>query len=257
MAYSLMTGGKRLRPILAVATYETAGYKSRDILPVAASLELIHTYSLIHDDLPAMDNDDFRRNKPTNHRVFGEAVAILAGDALLTDAFGIITKALIKPEILIDIMRELAYACGSEGMVGGQTADIIFEDRKIKGKELLYIHTHKTGALINASVRIGAIMAEVSQGMLRSLTKYGKNIGLAFQIIDDVLDVVGTREELGKSTGTDTTRGKNTYPSVFGLEESKRKAESLIEGSLKTLERFDKRADPLREIAKYILKRRN
>jgi geranylgeranyl diphosphate synthase type II len=257
MAYSLMTGGKRLRPILAIATYETAGRKSKDILLAAASLELIHTYSLIHDDLPAMDNDDFRRNKPTNHRVFGEAVAILAGDALLTDAFGIIAKASLKPEILIDIIRELTYACGSEGMVGGQTADIIFEDRKIKGKELLYIHTHKTGALIKASVRIGAIMAEVSPGMLRLLTKYGKNIGLAFQIIDDVLDVVGTREELGKSTGTDTTRGKNTYPSVFGLEESKRKAESLIEDSLKTLERFDKKADPLREIAKYILKRRN
>ena len=212
MSYSLMAGGKRLRPILAIASYETAGGKSKDILPAATALELIHTYSLIHDDLPAMDNDDFRRNKPTNHRIFGEAIAILAGDALLTDAFGIIARASAKPEILIDIIRELTYACGPEGMVGGQTADIIFEDKRIKEKELLYIHTRKTGALINASVRIGAIMAEASPSTLYSLTKYGKNVGLAFQIIDDILDVVGTKEELGKSTGADTTKGKTPSP---------------------------------------------
>lgn len=257
MGYSLMAGGKRLRPILVIASYETVGGNSKKILPVAASLELIHTYSLIHDDLPAIDNDYFRRNKPTNHRVFGEAIAILAGDALLTDAFMFITNASISPGILINVLKELTYACGPEGMVGGQTADIIFEDRKIKEKELLYIHTHKTGALIKASVRIGAIMAGASPSMLSSLTKYGKKIGLAFQIIDDVLDVIGTKKELGKSTGTDITKGKNTHPSVFGLEESKRKAENLIKDSLKALERFDKKADPLREIAKYILRRRN
>jgi len=257
MAYSLLAGGKRLRPIFAIASYEAVGRKPKNILPVAASLELIHTYSLIHDDLPAMDNDDFRRNKPTNHRVFGEAIAILAGDALLTDAFSVIAKALTKPEILINIMRELTYACGSEGMVGGQTADIVFEDRKIRKKELLYIHTHKTGALIRASVCIGAIMADASPVVLRSLTKYGENVGLAFQITDDILDVVGKRKELGKPTGADATKGKNTYPSVFGLEESKRTAESLIEDSLIALERFDKKAEPLREIAKYILARRN
>src|SRR4030067_2032682 len=163
MGYSLMAGGKRLRPILAIASYEATGGKSKNILPVAASLELIHTYSLIHDDLPAMDNDDFRRNKPTSHRVFGEAVAILAGDALLTEAFGIIASTPAKPGILIKIVKELTQACGTRGMVGGQTADIIFEDRKIKEKDLFYIHTHKTGALIRASVLTGAIMAEAHQ----------------------------------------------------------------------------------------------
>lgn len=257
MGYSLMAGGKRLRPVLAIASYEAAGRKSKNILPVAAALELIHTYSLIHDDLPAMDNDDFRRNKPTNHRVFGEAIAILAGDALLTDAFGIIAKALNKPEILINIIRELTSACGSEGMVSGQTADIVFEDKKIKKKELLYIHKHKTGALIRASIRTGAIMAEASPDVLSSMTKYGEKIGLAYQIIDDVLNIVGTKKELGKSTGTDSKRGKNTYPSVFGLEGSKKKAESLIKDSLNAIESFDERAEPMREIAKYILKRRN
>ena len=257
MRYSLMAGGKRLRPILAIAGYETAGGRLKDILPVAASLELIHTYSLIHDDLPAMDDDDFRRNKPTNHRVFGEAVAILAGDALLTDAFGIIARASLPPEILINVFKELTCACGPQGMVGGQTADIIFEDRKINEKTLRYIHTHKTGALIRASVRIGAIMAEASPDILYSLTKYGEKIGLAYQIIDDILDVIGTKKELGKPTGADAIKGKNTYPSVFGLEESKRKAENLVNGSLKALKGFNRSADPLREIAKYILRRRN
>jgi geranylgeranyl diphosphate synthase type II len=257
MRYSLMAGGKRLRPLLVIASYEAAGGKLRNILPVAASLELIHTYSLIHDDLPAMDNDDFRRNKPTNHRVFGEAIAILAGDALLTDAFGIIARASLPPEILINVFRELTYACGPQGMVGGQTADIIFEDKKINENELRYIHTHKTGAFIRASVRIGAIMSEASPAILHSLTKYGEKIGLAYQIVDDILDVIGTKKELGKSTGIDAMRGKNTYPSVFGLDESKRKAKNLIDGSLKALKGFDRKADPLREIAKYILRRRN
>ncbi len=257
MAYSLMAGGKRLRAILAIASYETAGKKSKNIMPIAASLELIHTYSLIHDDLPAMDNDDFRRNKPTNHKVFGEALAILAGDALLTDAFGLVSGVLCKPAILINILRELSCACGSEGMVGGQTADILYENRKIKKKGLVYIHTHKTGALIKASVRVGAMMAEASPGILRSLTEYGENIGLAFQIADDILNVVGSSEELGKSTGSDASRGKNTYPSVFGLKKSMTKAEDLINNSLKAIEKFDKKAEPLREIAKHIIKRRN
>ena len=245
MAYSLMAGGKRLRPILAIAGYEAAGRRSKSIVPAAASLELIHTYSLIHDDLPAMDDDDYRRNKPTNHKVFGEAVAILSGDALLTDAFGIITSIRSKPEILVDVIKELTLACGSEGMVAGQTADIIFEDRKISKKDLFYIHTHKTGALIRASVRIGAIMAEAPPAMLRSLSRYGENVGLAFQIVDDILDVIGTKEELGKSTGADSTRGKNTYPSVFGLEQSKKKAEILIEDALRSIEKLDAKAEQI------------
>jgi geranylgeranyl diphosphate synthase type II len=257
MAYSLLAGGKRLRAILVMASYGVSGRKSKAIVPVASAIELIHTYSLIHDDLPAMDNDDFRRNKPTNHRVFGEATAILAGDGLLTDAFGIISKVSFQPRVLLDIIKELTYASGPEGMVGGQTADILYEDKKINKKQLHYIHTHKTGALIRASVRIGALMAETSPGIFRSLTKYGENIGLAYQIIDDILDVVGSRKELGKSTGADASRGKNTYPSLHGLEESQRKAGSLIHDSLGAIKRLDHNADPLREIANYILRRRN
>jgi geranylgeranyl diphosphate synthase type II len=257
MGYSLMAGGKRLRPILAIASFETAGGKSKNILPIAASLELIHTYSLIHDDLPAMDNDDFRRNKPTNHRVFGEAIAILAGDALLTDSFELIVKTPESPDILISVIKELTLACGTEGMVGGQSADIIYEDKKIKEKDLIYIHTHKTGALIKASVRIGAIMARATPDVLNPLSRYGEKIGLAFQIIDDILDITGTKKELGKSTGSDITRGKNTYPHIYGLEESKKKAQDLINESINVLKRFGKEADPLREIARYILKRRS
>ncbi len=257
MSYSLLAGGKRLRPILAIAGYEAAGGGSDRIMPAAVSLELIHTYSLIHDDLPAMDNDDLRRNKPTNHKVFGEALAMLAGDALLTDAFGMIAASRAKPDVLVEIIRELTYACGPQGMVGGQTADILFEDKKINRKQLNYIHTHKTGTLIRASVRTGAIMAGAGRGMVNSLSRYGENVGLAFQIIDDILNVTGTKEELGKHPGTDSDKGKNTYPSVFGLDKSRKKAETLIEDSLKAIERFDKKADPLREIAKYILRRRN
>jgi geranylgeranyl diphosphate synthase type II len=257
MGYSLMAGGKRIRPLLAIASYEAAGGSSKNIIPVAASLELIHTYSLIHDDLPAMDNDDFRRNKPTNHKVFGEAIAILSGDALLTDAFGVISKTRTRPDIIVNIIRELTGACGNEGMVGGQSADILYEDRKINKKDLLYIHTHKTGALIRASVRIGAMMAEAPRAILRSLSIYGEKIGLAFQIADDILDVTGNQKELGKTTGADATRGKNTYPYIYGLEQSKTIADNIISESLKEIKKFDRKADPLREIAKYIIKRRS
>lgn len=257
MGYSLMAGGKRIRPILSIASYEAAGGKSDVILPIAASLELVHTYSLIHDDLPAMDNDDFRRNKPTNHKVFGEATAILAGDALLTDAFHIISHAHAHPAKLLRVVRELTFAGGPEGMVGGQTADIILEGKKAKKQDIVYIHTHKTGSLIRGSVRIGAIMAGPTSKKLNALTKYGENIGLAFQIIDDILDIIGTKEEMGKSTGADSARGKNTFPSVFGLKESEMIAERLVNESLEALEDFGSKADPLREIAKFILKRRN
>ncbi len=257
MDYSLMAGGKRLRPILAIACYETSGLKSKNILPAAAAIELIHTYSLIHDDLPSMDNDDFRRSKPTNHRVFGEAIAILAGDALLTDAFGIIANLHAESATIIKIIRELTHAAGSNGMVGGQAADIAFEDKKIRKRDLIYIHTHKTGALIRASLSIGAIMADVPPEKYRLLTVYGEKIGLAFQIMDDVLDLVSTTDELGKTARADISRGKNTYPSVFGLNEAKKKASSLVKEALKSLDKFDSKADPLREIAKYIINRRN
>lgn len=257
MSYSLMAGGKRIRPILAIAGYEAVGGRLNNILPVAASLELIHTYSLIHDDLPGMDNDDLRRNKPTNHKVFGEATAILAGDALLTEAFNIIAQTDINPETLMSVIGELTHACGPAGMVGGQIMDIMLEGKKAKKKDLIYIHTHKTGSFIRASVRIGAIMAQAPRNKLNSLTKYGEQVGLAFQITDDILDITGTKEEMGKPIGSDSMRGKNTYPSVFGLKESKKIAENLINDSLKTIKNFDKKAEPLREIAKYILSRRN
>jgi geranylgeranyl diphosphate synthase type II len=257
MGYSLMAGGKRVRPILAIASYEAVGGRSDNIIPVAASIELIHTYSLIHDDLPAMDNDDFRRSKPTAHKVFGEATAILAGDALLTDAFHIISGVKVDPEKLIRVIQELSAASGPEGMVGGQTADIIFESKKAKKEDISYIHTHKTGALIRASVRIGAVMADSPPNKLSSLTKYAERTGLAFQIIDDILDITGTKEELGKPIGSDHAKGKNTYPSIFGLKKSGELAEQLIKESLQALNAFDKKADPLREIAKYILMRRN
>ena len=257
MGYSLMAGGKRIRPILAIASHEALGGRSRNIIPIASSLELIHTYSLIHDDLPAMDNDDMRRNKPTNHIVFGEATAILAGDALLTDAFGIISGLKENPLTLINVLGELTHACGPQGMVGGQTVDIILEGKKARKSDLLYIHTHKTGALIRASVRIGALTARAPQDKLNALTKYGENVGLAFQIIDDILDITGTNKELGKSVGADIVRGKNTYPSVFGIKKSAEDAESLIKKSLAAIRDFDDRAEPLREIAKYILRRRN
>lgn len=257
MSYALMAGGKRVRPILCIAGCESAGGKPDSILPVAAALELIHTYSLIHDDLPAMDNDDFRRNQLTTHKVFGEAAAILAGDALLTDAFNMVSRADANPKTLINVISELSHACGPEGMVGGQTVDVLFEGRKAGKKDLFYIHTHKTGALIRASIRIGAIMANGSRDKLNSLTEYGEKVGLAFQIIDDILDQTGTIEELGKSTGADDARGKNTYPSTFGLKESQRVAERLINESLCAIKDFNKKAEPLREIAKYILSRRN
>ncbi len=257
IGYSLMAGGKRIRPVLSIASYEAAGGKSNNIIPVASSIELIHTYSLIHDDLPAMDNDDFRRNKPTAHKVFGEAAAILAGDALLADAFHIISSVSMDPAKLICVIHELANACGPEGMVGGQAADIMLEGKKAKKKDILYIHTHKTGALIRASVRIGAIMADSGPDTLASLTEYGEKTGLAFQIIDDILNITGTKAEMGKSTGSDVARGKNTYPSIFGLRKSEKIAEKLIDESIEALKDFDKKADPLREIARYILARRN
>lgn len=257
LVYALMAGGKRVRPILCMASYDATGGRSSSILPVAASLELIHTYSLIHDDLPAMDNDDFRRNKPTTHRVFGEAIAILAGDALLTDAFRIITTARADSRILMKVINELTFASGPEGMVGGQAVDLICEGKTASKKELMYIHSHKTGRLIRSSVRIGAIMAGASPSQLRAFSVYGEKVGLAFQIVDDILDVTGTKKALGKTTGADSRKGKNTYPSIFGLEQSYTIAEGLINDSLKAITILKDKGKPLAEIAKYIISRHN
>ena len=258
MKYSLFAGGKRIRPVLALASFEACGGDAKKIIPQAAALELIHTYSLIHDDLPAMDNDDLRRGKPTSHKMFGEAMAILAGDALLTEAFSMMTQTdiKIKPSLLLKAVREVALAAGHSGMVGGQAQDIISEDAEPDGEILEFIHLHKTAALIKSAVRIGSILAGSRKKQLQALTRYGENTGLAFQIIDDVLDVEGTPEELGKSVGSDSRKKKMTYPSLYGIEGARKKANELILIAIDAIGIFSSEADPLREIAGYLAKRR-
>jgi geranylgeranyl diphosphate synthase type II len=258
MKYSLFAGGKRIRPILALASFEACGGDAKKIIPQAAALELIHTYSLIHDDLPAMDNDDLRRGKPTNHKMFGEAMAILAGDALLTEAFFMMTQAdiKIKPSILLKALREVTLAAGHNGMVGGQAQDIISEDAEPDIETLEFIHLHKTAALIKSSVRIGPILAASGKKGLEALTRYGENTGLAFQIIDDVLDVEGSAEELGKPVGSDSRKKKMTYPSLYGIEGARKKANELISIAIDAIGIFSSEADPLREIAGYLAKSR-
>jgi len=261
MRYSLFAGGKRVRPILAIAAAEALGARSSDLLPLAGALELIHTYSLIHDDLPAMDDDDFRRGRPTCHKVYGEAVAILAGDGLLNRAFEVLsdprrTKA-VPAVRLVAIIKEISAASGVLGMVGGQVVDMESEGREIDFPTLEYIHTHKTGALIRASVRVGALYAKASEKRLKALTRYGELAGFSFQIVDDILDITGKREEIGKNIGGDLKKGKRTFPSFFGLEGSRLRANEVRDKAIDALRDFDHRADPLRELAKYIVKRVN
>ncbi|HET9961888.1 MAG TPA: farnesyl diphosphate synthase [Nitrospiraceae bacterium] len=261
MRYSLMAGGKRVRPILAIAAAEAVGCSPPGLLPVACSLELIHTYSLIHDDLPSMDNDDFRRGKPTNHKVYGEAMAILAGDALLTMAFDLISRAdLMKgcdPVRQVRIIQELAYGSGNMGMVGGQVFDIQAENKDIDLAALQTIHKHKTGMLIRAAVRMGAVAAGATDRQLDDLTGYAEDIGLAFQIADDVLNVTGTREELGKNPNTDAERGKKTYPTFYGVEGARKLADDCVSRAIERVSSFGPSADPLREMARYITSRKN
>jgi geranylgeranyl diphosphate synthase type II len=259
--YSLFAGGKRVRPILAIAACEATGRSSPAVLPFASALELVHTYSLIHDDLPAMDNDDYRRGKPTNHKVFGEAMAILAGDALLTMAFELASRPAsadgLDPRAQMRIIQELASGAGNVGMVGGQVADIEAEGKDIDLATLEGVHRWKTGKLIRASVRIGAIVGGATDAQLSSLTGYAEDIGLAFQIADDVLNVVGSREELGKDANTDASRGKKTYPSFFGVDGARKLAEERAASAIRHLTDFDEKADPLRELARYITARKN
>jgi geranylgeranyl diphosphate synthase type II len=261
MRYSLFAGGKRVRPVLAIATAEAVGATTTNLLPIAGALELIHTYSLIHDDLPAMDDDDLRRGRPTCHKAYGEAVAILAGDGLLTMAFEVLsdprrTKA-IPARTLVPMIREIAVASGVFGMVGGQVVDIQSENREIDFPTLEYIHTHKTGALIRASVRIGAFYAKAGKRQFEALTRYGEMVGLAFQIVDDILDVTGKQEELGKDIGSDLEKGKKTFPGFLGLQESRRRAAEVVDEALDALKGFGRKADPLRELAKFIINRVN
>jgi len=261
MRYSIFAGGKRIRPVLMLAACEAVGGTSETVMPAACAMEMIHTYSLIHDDLPAMDDDDFRRGRPTNHKVYGEAVAILAGDALLTEAFVLLSNpAFQKADAgrTMAVIREISRCAGSHGMVGGQVVDMESEGKaEIDLATVQYIHTHKTGALIKAAVKSGAILGGATETQLAALTTYGEAIGLAFQIADDILDIEGTTEEIGKDAGSDQARGKATYPAVMGLADSKRRAAELVEMALNTLDPFDAKAEPLREIARYIIARKS
>jgi geranylgeranyl diphosphate synthase type II len=260
MGYSLFAGGKRLRPILCIAGAEAVGGGASDVLPVACAIELIHTYSLIHDDLPVMDDDDMRRGKPTNHKVFGEAVALLAGDGLLTKAFHVMTVPdlvyRVRSESLLAVIGLIAQAAGYEGMVGGQVVDIQSEGKEVDPSIVEFIHTRKTAALISASVLSGAILAGATEDHEKALASYGQNIGLAFQVSDDILDIEGDSRELGKNVGSDTRQQKITYPAILGLKRSKEIQKELVEQAIESLAPFDQRAEPLRHIAKYIIARR-
>jgi len=262
MRYSLFAGGKRIRPVLLLAAAEAVGGDVSVALPAACAMEMIHTYSLVHDDLPAMDNDDFRRGIPTNHKVFGEAVAILAGDALLTQAFILLSSqafaASLSPERILAVINEMATAAGSRGMVGGQIVDMESEGKQdLDLPTVQFIHTHKTGVLIKAAVKCGALLGCADEVLLSALIRYGEAIGLAFQIYDDILDIEGTTEEIGKDAGSDEARGKATYPAVIGIRESRKRAAELLELALDAIAGFDAQADPLREIARYVLSRKS
>jgi geranylgeranyl diphosphate synthase type II len=250
MQHSLFAGGKRIRPILAIASFEAAGGKGERILPFACALEMIHTYSLIHDDLPAIDNDDYRRGKPT-----------LAGDGLLTEAFGLMTHQHSEEDassdkgLMLELIHEVAHAAGVLGMVGGQAVDIESEGKAVDLPTVQYIHTHKTGTMILASVRVGAKLGGAKGTVLKALTRYGESLGLAFQIADDILNVEGEAALMGKKTGSDLSKGKATYPSVLGVEESKIRSKELVEMAVDALKQLGQEADPLREIARFIIAR--
>lgn len=261
LRYSLFAGGKRVRPILCLAAAEVIqGEKASlsNLLPIACALECIHTYSLIHDDLPAMDNDDLRRGKPTNHILYGEANAILAGDGLLTLAFELITdqnNGSLKPEHRLKIANIVSAASGSFGMVGGQALDIAYENKEFPFSMLQTIHQKKTGALISASIHAGAIAAEANELQIEALLLYGNQLGLAFQIVDDLLNVTATTEQLGKSAGSDKKKGKATYPSYFGVEETRRRASQATNSAKEALAQFGINAEPLQSLADYVYTR--
>ncbi|MEO0540456.1 MAG: geranylgeranyl diphosphate synthase CrtE [Cyanobacteria bacterium P01_A01_bin.105] len=258
MRYSLLAGGKRLRPILCLATCELAGGDPTLAMHTACALEMVHTMSLIHDDLPSMDNDDYRRGRLTNHKVYGEDVAILAGDALLAYAFEFIvahTQTVPAPRVL-QVIQRLGRAVGAAGLVGGQIVDLASEGQPDVSLETLnFIHRHKTAALLEVSVVSGALLAGASDDKLARLTRYAQNIGLAFQIVDDVLDITSTQAELGKSIGKDEAAQKATYPSLLGLEESQQRAEQLIQSAKSELDSFGEARQPLLALADYITAR--
>ena len=258
MRYSLLDGGKRLRPILALASCEAVGGAPQDAMDFACAVEMIHTYSLIHDDLPSMDNDDLRRGRPTNHKVYGEAIATLAGDALLTDSFAILAGSRAgkrSAASVLETVAELSSAAGSAGMVAGQVMDLLGEGRNLTLEQLESLHRKKTGALFVVSVRGGARLGGADQNQLSSLTEYATALGLCFQVVDDLLDVESSTEKMGKRTNKDHAAGKNTYPGILGIEQSHKFARDLTDRAIAALERFDSRADPLRAIASYMVER--
>jgi geranylgeranyl diphosphate synthase type II len=259
MRYSVFAGGKRIRPILMIAACEAVGGDVAKVLPAAGAMEMVHAYSLIHDDLPAMDDDDFRRGRPTNHKVFGEANAILAGDALLTEAFILLSNPEsnrgVPAETLLRVIHLIGRCAGSLGMVAGQVVDMESEGTEVDLPTLEYIHTHKTGALILASIQTGALLGGGSEEALAALTRYGEASGLAFQLTDDILDVVGDQEVLGKDVGSDEARGKATYVALLGLEGARLRARELRDLAVTALAPLGERAEPLRRIAHYIVDR--
>ena len=256
MRYSLFAGGKRMRPALCLAASAACGGREEVALPLACAVELIHTYSLIHDDLPAMDDDDYRRGKPTNHKVFGEGIAILAGDALLTQAFEVAAQWKETRRYSVrQVVLELARAAGSLELIAGQVADLEGEGRKPSARELQYIHEHKTSALLSCSVRLGGMSANCAPTQLRALTDFGYNVGLAFQIIDDILDVTQTTDQLGKTAGKDAAAEKATYPSIVGLKKSRQIAKRLTNRAFDALQIFRGKAQALEGLATFLLHR--
>ena len=259
MGYSVLAGGKRLRPALLLASAEAVGGDRQEVLPFAVAVEFIHTYTLIHDDLPALDDDNLRRGKPTNHRVFGEAIAILAGDALLTQAFVLMTNVALMDSIpakhILRAAHEMGKSVGSTGVIGGQVVDLESEGKPIDADTLEYIHIYKTGFFFKSCVRVGALLGQADVKQLNALSSFGAHIGLAFQIIDDILDITGDQEKLGKDVGSDVDKNKATYPALFGMDESKRKAEKLVEDGINQLKDFGASADPLRDIARFFVQR--
>jgi len=261
MKYSLFAGGKRLRPILMLSAHELVGGDLKESLPLACGLELIHTYSLIHDDLPAMDDDDYRRGVLTNHKVFGEGMAILAGDALLNLSYECMLENAMKyPQRLENHLRAIkciATAAGVQGMIGGQAVDLEWENKETDPEVLEYIHEHKTGALIVASLMAGILLENCGFDVQKSIESYGRAIGLAFQITDDILDITGSLEKLGKKPGRDEAKRKATFPQRYGLEKSRQMAEQLVEKAIEELKGFDHKADFLKELARFILLRQS
>jgi len=258
MRHSVFAGGKRLRPVLCMeAGRMVAGSLPSKIEELGAALEMLHTYSLIHDDLPALDNDDLRRGRPTCHKVFGEAIAILAGDALQTQAYEVLARLDCPAEARVQIIEEIAHGTGTlDGMIGGQVVDLEAEHTQPTAEMLEYIHRAKTAALITASLVSGGIYAGAKNSEVKKLRSFGQSVGLAFQIVDDVLDVTQTSEQLGKTAGKDSAAQKVTYPALFGIEESERKADALVNAALEELETFGKRAETLKELARYLVERK-